>query len=291
MYNDNDDIINSPAPPKTSFIRSSADRMSMFFFRLHNLQREQENKRKKSVAQQRQRQRRGAKVFRSDSDTTGHLTLAPSRLFEKTPVNPSDSLDEIALQIPRYIVLIDLLFHLQPPRCESVPWAIRRYFDRFFVRWNSDLPAEGARCSSGCTKKRMRAIYSPGDESFQFLLSIRRNVQRKNSKNGYNVFHEPQRLDHFTRANKLVRINTLRPRAASISNAPTWCHQWISLLFFILNQSKCSLSRKKWRTKGTRDSNEKLEITSQFLRFVCRTKCVRRVEKKLNECISALTGI
>lgn len=104
MYNDNDDIINSPSSTKTSILRSSADRMSMFFFRLHNLQREQENKRKKSVAQQRQRQRRGAKVFRSDSDTTGHLTLAPSRLFEKTPVNPSDSLDEIALQIPRYFM-------------------------------------------------------------------------------------------------------------------------------------------------------------------------------------------
>lgn len=78
------------------------NRMSMFFFRLHNLQREQENKRKKTAQQQRQRQRRGAKVFRSDSDTAGHLTLAPSRLFEKTPVKPSDSLDEIALQIPRY---------------------------------------------------------------------------------------------------------------------------------------------------------------------------------------------
>lgn len=74
----------------------------MFFFRLHNLQREQENKRKK-CAQQRQRQRRGARIFRSDSDT-GHLTLAPSRLFEKTPVKPSDSLDEIALQIPRYFL-------------------------------------------------------------------------------------------------------------------------------------------------------------------------------------------
>lgn len=79
--------------------------MSMFFFRLHNLQREQENKRKKSVQQQRQRQRRGARIFRSDSDTTGHLTLAPSRLFEKTPVKPSDSLDEIALQIPRYFII------------------------------------------------------------------------------------------------------------------------------------------------------------------------------------------
>ncbi|XP_067632316.1 potassium channel subfamily T member 2 [Eurosta solidaginis] len=77
--------------------------MSMFFFRLHNLQRAEESKRKKRVERQRQqqRQRRGAKVFRCVSDSTGHLTLAPSRLFEKTPMSPSDSLDEIALQIPR----------------------------------------------------------------------------------------------------------------------------------------------------------------------------------------------
>uniref|UniRef100_A0A1B0BHW9 Uncharacterized protein n=1 Tax=Glossina palpalis gambiensis TaxID=67801 RepID=A0A1B0BHW9_9MUSC len=77
--------------------------MSMFFFRLHNLQRAEETKRKKRVEHQRlrQRQRRGAKVFRSVVNSTGHLTLAPSRLFEKTPMSPSDSLDEIALQIPR----------------------------------------------------------------------------------------------------------------------------------------------------------------------------------------------
>lgn len=80
-------------------------RMSMFFFRLHNLQRAEENKRKKRVEQQRQqqRQRRGAKVFKCVSDSTGHLTLAPSRLFERTPMSPSDSLDEIALQIPRWV--------------------------------------------------------------------------------------------------------------------------------------------------------------------------------------------
>lgn len=93
---------NTTTMPSSSDQPSPMSRMSMFFFRLHNLQREQENKRKKSVQQQRQRQRRGAKVFRSDSDT-GHLTLAPSRLFEKTPIKPSDSLDEIALQIPRYL--------------------------------------------------------------------------------------------------------------------------------------------------------------------------------------------
>ncbi|XP_065369576.1 potassium channel subfamily T member 2 isoform X2 [Calliphora vicina] len=76
--------------------------MSMFFFRLHNLQRAEENKRKKRAEQRhRQHQRRGAKVFRCVSDSAGHLTLAPSRLFEKTPMSPSDSLDEIALQIPR----------------------------------------------------------------------------------------------------------------------------------------------------------------------------------------------
>uniref|UniRef100_T1GKF7 Uncharacterized protein n=1 Tax=Megaselia scalaris TaxID=36166 RepID=T1GKF7_MEGSC len=65
--------------------------------------RAEENKRKKRAERQRQqqRQRRGAKVFHSINESTGHLTLAPSRLFEKTPMSPSDSLDEIALQIPR----------------------------------------------------------------------------------------------------------------------------------------------------------------------------------------------
>lgn len=79
-----------------------SNRMSMFFFRLHNLQREEANKKKKKAEL---RQRRGAKVFRrvSSSGLNSHLTLAPSRLFEKTPMSPSDSLDEIALQIPRYL--------------------------------------------------------------------------------------------------------------------------------------------------------------------------------------------
>ncbi|XP_021695809.1 potassium channel subfamily T member 2 isoform X10 [Aedes aegypti] len=85
---------------------SSSSRMSLFFFRLHNLQREEANKKRKKQQQQqqqRQRQRRGAKVFRGVSCNSGfsHLTLGPSRLFEKTPMSPSDSLDEIALQIPR----------------------------------------------------------------------------------------------------------------------------------------------------------------------------------------------
>lgn len=77
------------------------NRMSMFFFRLHNLQRQEETRRKRKAEEQsRQRQRRGAKVFKC-VDSAGHLTLAPSRLFERTPMSPSDSLDEIALQIPR----------------------------------------------------------------------------------------------------------------------------------------------------------------------------------------------
>uniref|UniRef100_A0A182MQU3 Uncharacterized protein n=1 Tax=Anopheles culicifacies TaxID=139723 RepID=A0A182MQU3_9DIPT len=70
--------------------------------------REEANKKRKKQQQQqqqqqqRQRQRRGAKVFRGVSCNSGisHLTLGPSRLFEKTPMSPSDSLDEIALQIP-----------------------------------------------------------------------------------------------------------------------------------------------------------------------------------------------
>ncbi|XP_050535065.1 potassium channel subfamily T member 2 isoform X3 [Daktulosphaira vitifoliae] len=59
--------------------------MSMFFFRLHNLRREEEIKK---------RRKRGMRH-------RNQLTLAPSRLFEKPPLTPSDSLDEVALQIPR----------------------------------------------------------------------------------------------------------------------------------------------------------------------------------------------
>ncbi|XP_054274110.1 potassium channel subfamily T member 2-like isoform X3 [Macrosteles quadrilineatus] len=63
--------------------------MSVFFFRLHNLRREEENKRKRT------KNGTGCGMLRSN------LTLAPSRLFERTPLTPSDSLDEIALKIPR----------------------------------------------------------------------------------------------------------------------------------------------------------------------------------------------
>lgn len=74
--------------------------MSMFFFRLHNLRREEEKNKKRKIEQ---RQRRGAKVFRRVSNDFHQLT-APSRLFERTPMNPSDSmdsLDQINLKIPR----------------------------------------------------------------------------------------------------------------------------------------------------------------------------------------------
>ncbi|ENN82484.1 hypothetical protein D910_05728 [Dendroctonus ponderosae] len=81
--------------------------MSMYFFRLHNLRRAQEeDKRKKQQQQQQQQQqrqlqrsRRGTIVHRYPITTP--LTLAPSRLFERPPLTPSDSLDEVALQIPR----------------------------------------------------------------------------------------------------------------------------------------------------------------------------------------------
>lgn len=66
-------------------------RMSVFFFRLHNLRREEENKRR------RHKSGTGCGMLRSN------LTLAPSRLFERTPLTPSDSLDEIAFKIPRSV--------------------------------------------------------------------------------------------------------------------------------------------------------------------------------------------
>lgn len=73
--------------------------MSMFFFRLHNLRREEEKKRR--------RKKGSGQLTRNPSP----LTLVPSRLFEKSPVTPSDSLDEIALQIPRSFTRIT---HFRP---------------------------------------------------------------------------------------------------------------------------------------------------------------------------------
>ncbi|XP_071053549.1 potassium channel subfamily T member 2 isoform X5 [Onthophagus taurus] len=68
--------------------------MSIFFFRLHNLRRAEEDKKKKSA----QQRRSGNRCFKH---ANAALTLAPSRLFERPPLTPSDSLDEVAFQIPR----------------------------------------------------------------------------------------------------------------------------------------------------------------------------------------------
>ncbi|CAH0716190.1 unnamed protein product, partial [Brenthis ino] len=63
--------------------------MSIFFFRFHNLRRAEE-KRKKCHRNTNSRQ-----TMSSDTLT------APSRLLERPLSAPVDSLDEIALQIPR----------------------------------------------------------------------------------------------------------------------------------------------------------------------------------------------
>ncbi|XP_050736100.1 potassium channel subfamily T member 2-like isoform X4 [Eriocheir sinensis] len=60
---------------------------NLFLFRLHNLRREEGRKKKT--------RRPGFQ------DCSNLLTLAPSRLYEKAPVTPTDSLDELASHIPR----------------------------------------------------------------------------------------------------------------------------------------------------------------------------------------------
>ncbi|XP_048506829.1 potassium channel subfamily T member 2 isoform X18 [Athalia rosae] len=86
--------------------------MSVFFFRLHNLRRQAEEARKK-------RQRRGGggnnqsggqrvgscgdqpQPTAGSMQSCNKVHRGPSNLFERTPLQPSDSLDEIAFQIPR----------------------------------------------------------------------------------------------------------------------------------------------------------------------------------------------
>ena len=82
--------------------------MSVFFFRLHNLRRQADEERKK-------RKRRGAgqanqwsqncadqpQPTAGSMQSCGRVHRGPSKLFERVPLQPSDSLDEIAFQIPR----------------------------------------------------------------------------------------------------------------------------------------------------------------------------------------------
>lgn len=78
----------------------------MFFFRLHNLRREEENKRFKKAKVNRECAPPSPSSTRSETrhmygQYTNAIIAGAGRLFERTPLQPSDSLDEIALQIPR----------------------------------------------------------------------------------------------------------------------------------------------------------------------------------------------
>ncbi|XP_023290291.1 potassium channel subfamily T member 2 [Orussus abietinus] len=86
--------------------------MSVFFFRLHNLRRQAEEARKKRGRRgtgQGPGGQRGTNCAGDQSQptagsmrTTCHkVHRGPSKLFERTPLQPSDSLDEIAFRIPR----------------------------------------------------------------------------------------------------------------------------------------------------------------------------------------------
>ena len=75
---------------------------NVFFFRLHNLQRrEEERRREREQAKTLQNKRKNPKFHWHHLKSCNHLTLAPGRLFEKAPPTPTDSLDEVEMQIPR----------------------------------------------------------------------------------------------------------------------------------------------------------------------------------------------
>lgn len=124
-------------PPRAGFIRRTWDNMSMFFFRLHNLRRADDARRANRPPPQQagrggqQGARGGAQANRGgprrarpfrQMDT---LTLGPSRLFERTPLHPSDSMDEIAQMIPRFVDF----FIITWSTCHNLSskWRIQRY--------------------------------------------------------------------------------------------------------------------------------------------------------------------
>lgn len=82
--------------------------MSVFFFRLHNLRRQAEaQKKREKCSGTGQPGQRGTNCGDQSQPTAGSMQSCkkihrgPSKLFERAPLEPSDSLDEIAFQIPR----------------------------------------------------------------------------------------------------------------------------------------------------------------------------------------------
>ncbi|XP_043493011.1 potassium channel subfamily T member 2 isoform X9 [Polistes fuscatus] len=83
--------------------------MSMYFFRLHNLRRQAEEVRKKRLKRGRNNQSGSLGTNCGDQlqptaesmQCPNKVHRGPSKLFERAPLQPSDSLDEIAFQIPR----------------------------------------------------------------------------------------------------------------------------------------------------------------------------------------------
>lgn len=76
------------------------DIMSMFFFRFHNLQRAEEKRKKFNT------------VTNDRRNMNSDMLTAPSRLLERPLSEPIDSLDEIALQIPRFIRIVIISLYL-----------------------------------------------------------------------------------------------------------------------------------------------------------------------------------
>jgi hypothetical protein len=78
---------------------------NVFFFRLHKLRHRDEERRSRIQQQQQQQNRRGGRraTLRCPplAGDRNVLTLAPGRLFERPTMDPADSLDCVALQIPR----------------------------------------------------------------------------------------------------------------------------------------------------------------------------------------------
>ncbi|CAK1554912.1 unnamed protein product [Leptosia nina] len=87
--------------------------MSIFFFRFHNLRRAEEK-----------RMRRVNKTNMNSENMT-----APSRLLERPLSQPTDSLDEIALQIPRKVQFYSktAITHLRPFTAATVAMIFTLY--------------------------------------------------------------------------------------------------------------------------------------------------------------------
>lgn len=120
----------------------------MFFFRFHNLQRAEEK-----------RKTRHRSMTKSSQTMSSDTVTAPSRLLERPLSEPIDSMDEIALQIPRFNTFSLLSPSESKPRKINLLLSVHRHRNTLYKKLKNELIKRSPRWFSSFFNFTLSAVF------------------------------------------------------------------------------------------------------------------------------------